>query len=331
MLTAILVVFLFALMIFPHELGHFLAAKFLGVQVNEFAFGMGPALWKHQGKFTLYSIRLFPVGGFCQMEGEDEDTGNAGSFSSKPGWAKILILAAGSFMNVLIALLVMCIMMGVIGSPVTTVKSVQKGSPAMAAGLQAKDEIVSVGGKRISNWQDIENAISTQPGKISVTVKRDGQKKSFSMVPKKYQGRYIIGITPEANHGPILALCRGTSATWKMTGTMFTSLRMLFTGKVSADEVSGPVGIVSLVHQSVHYGLYAFFYLLSLISINLAFINMLPLPALDGGRIIFVLLRGVTGKRITDNMEAAVHAAGFLLLIGLMVLVTYNDILKLFR
>mgnify|MGYP001190367438 CR=1 FL=1 len=330
MLTAILAVVLFVILIFPHELGHFIAAKSVGVKVNEFAFGMGPALWKKQKGETLYAIRLFPIGGYCAMEGENEESDNDRAFNNKPGWAKILVLVAGSMMNVIIAVVILSIMMGVIGNPSTTIDKVQAASPAYTAGMEKGDVITAIDGTAIKNWSDISTLIQKNRDGMTVTVNRSGKTVDLRMTPEKSQGRYIVGITPTMNHNPLLAVKNGAVTSWKMLGTMYVSLKELFSGQVSAKNLQGPVGIVTMVHQSESYGLYYFFYLLSFISINLAVINMLPLPALDGGRILFVIIRKITGRMISDKMEANVHAAGMILLLTLMVFVTWNDIGRLF-
>ena len=330
MLTAILAIVLFVILIFPHELGHFIAAKSVGVKVNEFAFGMGPALWKKQKGETLYAIRLFPIGGYCAMEGENEESDNDRAFNNKPGWAKILVLVAGSLMNVIIAVVILSIMLGVAGSPTTAIDKVQTGSPAYAAGMVKGDVITSIEGTEIKNWNDISSVIQKNKDGMNVTVNRNGKTVNLQMTPEKSNGKYIVGITPAVTHNPVLAVRNGVLASWNMLGTMYVSLKEIFTGQVSAKNLQGPVGIVTMVHQSESYGLYYFLYLLSFISINLAVINMLPLPALDGGRILFVIIRKITGKMISDKMEASVHAAGMIMLLTLMVFVTWNDIGRLF-
>lgn len=330
MLTAILAIVLFVILIFPHELGHFIVAKAVGVKVNEFAFGMGPAIWKKQKGETLYAIRIFPIGGYCAMEGENEESDNERAFNNKPGWAKIAVLIAGSAMNVLIAVVILTIMIGVIGSPTTTIDKVQKNSPAYTAGIEKGDTITAINGTKVNTWNSLSTLIQKSSKAMTVTVSRSGSTMDISVTPTKSNGRYIIGITPTARHNALTAVKNGLISTGQMTKTMFKGLKQLFTGQVSAKNLQGPVGIVTMVHQSESYGIYYFFYLLAFISINLAVINMLPLPALDGGRIVFVIIRAVTGKMITDEMEGRVHAIGLMLLLGLMVYVTWNDIVRLF-
>ncbi len=330
-MTAIYAIILFVLLIFPHELGHFLVAKAVGVKVNEFAFGMGPALFQKERGETLYSIRLIPIGGYCAMEGENEESENPRSFNNKPGWAKISVLAAGAAMNVLIAILALTIIAGVIGNPTTTIEQVEKNSPAYEAGILAGDSIININDTEIDDWSDVGAAIDESPKEVFVTVDRDGQEKTIQITPKQEEdGRYIIGITSKVTHNPATALGNGIKSTWNMTLIMFQSLAMLISGDVPASDIAGPVGIVSMVGDTTSYGWYYFVSLIAMMSINLAIINLLPLPALDGGRILFVFIRKITGKMISDDLEGRIHMIGMLLLFSLMIFATWNDIVRLF-
>ena len=329
-MTVIYAIVLFVLLIFPHELGHFIVAKAVGVKVNEFAFGMGPALFQRQGKETLYSIRLIPIGGYCAMEGENEESDNPRSFNNKPGWAKISVLVAGAAMNVLIAVMVLSIVMGIVGSATTTIAEVQPDSPAYTAGIEAGDQIVAIDENEIKAWSDVTNYIGTSEKAVDVTLNRDGEEITTKITPALSEdGRYIIGITARLTHNPVTAVGNGLKSTWNMTLMMFESLGMLVTGEVPASDIAGPVGIVTMVSDTNTYGLYYFASLVALMSINLAIINLLPLPALDGGRILFVIIRKITGKMISDDLEGKIHTIGMLLLFGLMIFATWNDIARL--
>lgn len=332
MKTAILAILLFCIMIFPHELGHFIAAKKMGVKVNEFAFGMGPAIWKKQRGETLHSIRLFPIGGFCAMEGEDEESDEPRAFSNKKPWQKIVVLAAGSFMNVVCALVIMILITGVAGFTTTTVDSVEKASPAAEAGIVSGDVITAIDGKEIESWSEVSEAIMDSEGKtLTLTMEGDSGERTVNVTPASSdEGRYVIGVTSKVSHNPAKAVSEGAKATWNMTKSMFSTMGQLLTGKLGADNLSGPVGMVQMVSETSRYGFWYYGFLTALICLNLAIINMLPLPALDGGRIIFVLYTMITGRKVSEKVEGAIHFAGIMLLFGLMIYVTFNDITRIF-
>ena len=349
MTTAILAIILFCVMIFPHELGHFIAARAMGIRVNEFAFGMGPVIWKKQGEETLYSIRLFPVGGFCAMEGEDgaeeDESGqliepDERSFSAKKPWQKIIVLAAGSIMNVLCAVLIMTLVIGISGFTSNMIGTVTPDSPAAIAGMVPGDEIVEINGNQVETWEDV---ISFMPKDDStVHVKVDGKDgiRDLELTPvlsdvtdetgKVVEQRYVIGITSKITHNPVKALAAGAQSTWNLGKMIFESLGMLLNGEAGADDLTGPVGMVQMVSQSVDYGFWYYGFLTAMICVNLAIINMLPLPALDGGRIIFVLITMITGKKVSEKIEGTVHLAGMVLLFSLMIYVCFNDVIRIF-
>ena len=336
-MTIFLVILLFIILIFPHELGHFIAAKLCGVQVNEFAFGMGPVILRKQGKETLYSIRALPVGGFCAMEGEDteEATENPRAFNNKSWWKKIIILVAGAAMNIIIAFLVMIFAAVYTGTPTTTINSVTDGGAASMAGIQAGDKIVRVSDSRVDSWEEFTSFMQKEikaDKPISITVERSGKEKTFSISPQRQKdGKYVIGVVSKQRHNLFTGIKNGTASTVKMTKTLFESFKMLFTSKEAIKQVSGPVGMVKIVSDVAGLGIFYYLYLVALISLNLAIFNLLPLPALDGGRIIFVIIRMFTGKAISDKVEARVHMIGMALLLTLTIFVTWNDIMRLIR
>ena len=346
MKTAILAVIMFLIMIFPHELGHFIAARKCDVQVNEFAFGMGPALWKKQKGETLYSIRLFPIGGFCAMEGEDgteeeldDETGeeapreyNPRSFNNKKPWQKIIILAAGSFMNIVSAFLILTILVTYLGFSSTVIDKVLEGSPAETAGIIAGDKIVSIDGNEISTWDQVSQNIQASSGnEMTFVINRDGQDMEFRLTPafEEERGIYIMGAQCRVNHNVFKGIRSGATGTVRLFGIMFDSLRMLISGEATIKDISGPVGMVQMVDQTSNQGFWSYGFLVALICVNLAVINMLPLPALDGGRILIVLVCWITGKAVSPRIEGLIHAVGIVLLLGLAVLVTFSDIRRI--
>lgn len=330
-MTIIYAILIFCLLIFVHELGHFIAAKLCGVKVNAFAIGMGPAFWKRQRGETEYSLRIFPIGGFCAMEGEDEESEDARAFNKKPAWQWAIVLAAGSFMNLLTAIVLMIIIAFWQGEATNTIETVIDGSPAFEAGIRAGDEVLFIDETKIEAWDDLQSAVGGNQGEpIQVTVLREGQELEFSAVPEydEQAGRSKIGIAPEMKRNPVAAVWRGVQSTWDMTVMMYDIIVKLFTGDVSTKELSGPVGIVYAVNDTAKAGVIYVVYLAALLSLNLAVMNLLPFPALDGGRLLFLLIRKVTGRRVTDEMEGKIHFVGIMLLFALMIYVTWNDILK---
>ncbi len=256
-MTIIYAILIFCVLIFVHEFGHFIAAKACGVKVNEFSIGMGPAFFKRQRGETLYSLRILPIGGFCAMEGEDEDSEDERAFNNKPAWQRAIVLAAGAFMNLLTAVILMIIIAFWSGQATTVIDDVQDNSPAYEAGLQAGDEIVAVDGERIDDWEEILSLIGAGEGaETDITVLRDGREMTFSTQPEYNEeaGRAMVGISARVSHN-------------------------LF-------------------------------------------------PALDGGRLLFLLIRKITGRRVTDEMEGKIHFIGIVLLMALMVYVTWNDIVR---
>lgn len=330
-MTIIYAIIMFCLLIFIHELGHFMAAKACGVKVNEFALGMGPALFKKQKGETLYALRAIPIGGYCAMEGEDEESDDARAFNNKPAWKKAIIVVAGAAMNLLLCIIVLIIIALYTGTVTTTIDQVTDGGPAAKAGIRSGDEIVAIDSKPVDEWTDIIEGIGAAKGQVKIQVNRQGEDLTLtSELSKSDDGtnRQVIGIVPMRRHNVGTAIVSGTANTWNMTKMMGTTIKQLFTGEVSTKELTGPVGIVYAVNDTAKYGFVYLLYLTALISLNLAIVNMLPLPALDGGRLLFIVVRKITGRAITDEMEGKIHFVGILLLFALMIYVTWNDIVR---
>lgn len=330
-MTVIYAIIIFCVLIFVHEFGHFAAAKACGVKVNEFSIGMGPAFFKRQRGETVYSLRIFPIGGFCAMEGEDEDSDDERAFNKQPAWQRAIVLAAGALMNLLTAVVLMIIIAFWSGQATTVIDQVLDDSPAYEAGIQTGDRIVDINGSGIDDWNDILAIIGeSKQDTAEITVLRDGREVSLTseMEYDEEAGRYKIGITPQIEHNAISAVGSGLKNTKDMTVMMYDIIKKLITGQVSAKELSGPVGIVYAVNDTAKAGVIYVVYLSALLSLNLAIMNMLPFPALDGGRLLFLIIRKITGKRVTDEMEGKIHFIGIVLLMMLMVYVTWNDIVR---
>ena len=340
-LTIIGAILIFSVIIFVHELGHFLTARIFGVTVHEFAIGMGPALWKRQGKHTMYSVRAIPMGGYCKMEGEDEDSADPGSFSRKKPLPRIVILAAGACMNLALGFL---IVLGLVaatavgngGLPSTTVENVNPESSA-AEFLQKGDRITEINGKTIHIRRDLSFELSqTNGAETTLTLDRDGEKitKTFTPMEVTYEDGstgYIVGfdiamdsITP----GGILH--EAFFQTVWMVKLVFVSLGMLFTCKDGISDLSGPVGVVHAMNTVAQSGWYNFLFFAAFLAVNIGIMNLLPLPALDGGRILFVLIELIFRKPVPRDKEGWIHFVGFALLILLMLYATWNDILRIF-
>ncbi|MCF0143561.1 MAG: RIP metalloprotease RseP [Firmicutes bacterium] len=330
-MTVIYAILIFCLLIFVHELGHFIVAKSCGVKVNEFAIGMGPAIFKKQKGETLYAVRILPIGGYCAMEGEDEDSDEPRAFNNQPAWQRACVLAAGSFMNLLTCIVLLMVVAFYVGTATTTIDAVQPGSPAEKAGILSGDVVVAVDNKAVSQWDDLTNLVSnTKKDKLDVTIERDGKEQTITsgVEYNEEAGRNLIGVNPVMEHNAGKAVVAGFKNTGKMTVMMYTVLKQLFTGDVAVKELSGPVGIVYATNQAAKSGVIYVIYLAALLSLNLAIINMLPFPALDGGRLLFLVIRLFTGKRVSDETEGKIHFIGICLLFALMIYVTFNDVIR---
>ena len=333
MVTAILFIVMLLILVIPHEFGHLIVAKLCGVQVNEFSMGMGPLIFQKKKGETTYSLRLLPIGGYCAMEGEDEDTGNPRAFNNKSPLQKIAILCAGVVMNVILAILIFTICMMIRTVPTNEIEVVTPGSAAQEAGVEAGYRLISVNGVESTDWVVLSYEISKNQGELmEVVVSKDGDRKTFFLTPKydEEQQRYLIGVQAKSTRSPFTCTKYGIRTAWNMNIVLLQSFKMLFTGQVSKDDVAGPVGLVKVVNDAQSAGFLTYLMLLGLMSLNLAIINILPFPALDGGRILFVILRALTGDAISDKVEAGFHFAGMMILIGLIIFITINDISNLF-
>ena len=345
----IIAIIIFGILIAIHEFGHFTAAKLCGVKVEEFAIGMGPALFKKQKGETVYALRILPIGGFCAMAGEDEESDDPRAFTNQGFWKKFVILSAGSFMNLVLGIVLILIMYAGAQAFVTpTIDHFMDGCPYEGAeAMQAGDTFYSIDGQRIYLVSDVSSFLMRGDGVYDIVMLRDGEKvelKDFALTTKTYaeyanegpKYGFVFGYT-EATFGTKLEYTWNT--TLEFSRLVWLGLGDLINGKVGLKDMSGPVGIVDMMNEvgqqaeSAKAAADNLLYISAFIAVNLAIMNMLPIPALDGGRvflmIVTVIIEAVSRKKLDPKYEGYIHLGGMVLLLGLMALVMYNDIAKL--
>lgn len=336
-MTIIAAICVFFITILVHEFGHFIAAKKSGILVHEFSIGLGPRVFGKKIGETLYSLRLIPIGGACFMEGEDNSSENKRSLTKQSPLTRIIVLAAGPFMNFLLAFILLVIINISLGSITTTIDKVLPNSPAIESGLQSGDTIISVDGKSINSWQNfskiIGNIDTQNIENLNLKIERNNELMLFEIEPKYFENekRVMIGIQPTRKRNIILAFKESFQYFLFLLGLMFNFIKTLFTGKISANDVGGPVAVVSQIGEAASYGFLALLNFTAFINVNLGFFNLLPIPALDGSRIIFALIEVIRRKKLAPEKEGFVHLIGFAFLMLLMIFITYKDILKLFK
>ena len=342
-MSIVLALIIIAILILFHELGHFIAARRIGIPVHEFSLGFGYKLLSTKKGETEYSLRLIPLGGFVRMAGEEPgDMENPDGFNARTPFEKMRVAFAGPFMNFVLAILIFIYTFAVIGvaQPVNEaiIGEVVKDKPAYQAGLKSGDKIVAINDKSVASWNEFVATIQKSPaGKpLQLTISRDQETKVLSMTPvlNESTGKPIVGVYSKVTferQGIVTAIKLGFVQTYQMTVLMITSLGMLFTGGASASDLAGPVGITTMVGEAARGG---FVYLLSFtafLSINLGILNLLPIPALDGSRIVFALVEAIRRKPMDPEKEGYIHWLGFLFLMLIMLFATYNDIVRLIK
>ncbi len=343
----VIAIIVFGLIIAIHEFGHFIAAKRSGVRVNEFAIGMGPRILKKQKGETTYSLRLFPIGGFCAMEGEDETSDDEHALNNKSVGKRLKIMAAGAIMNLLLGIvvvLVLTIMQPYIIS--MDVAHFEENSKSHATGLEIGDKIVEVNGLNIYSDMDLSYAIATdKDGIYNMTVKRDGKKvslKNVSLEKNTVNGKdnIVIDFKVTAEKKNVLNVVSSSfKKSFSIARLVWIPLVVFFPGIFKMSDLSGPVGIVKMIGdnvspapgQTIKDVIENLLNIVGFITINVGIMNLLPLPALDGGRIMFLLIEAVRGKPVKPEHEGMVHLVGIVILMSLMVLITFNDIANIIR
>lgn len=325
-------------LIFVHELGHYLAARLAGIHVIEFAIGFGKRVLGWEKKGTKYSLRLLPLGGYCKMLGEDpsespEDVEKEGSFQQKPVFSRFVVVAAGALMNILFAVLLLSLafffFVGIPRTDSTALGEVLHDSRAYEAGLEKGDEITAINGEETENWDSVVSKISNNPEQeIEITVHRNEQTKQFHVIPEEEAGRGLIGIQPVTEkYAFFVSIYQGFANTFFFIYLIISSLFHMLVGTIPAD-VAGPVGIGAVVGEVLQTDAANLLNLAAIISINLGIINLLPIPALDGSRLIFLIIEGIRGKPVDPQKEGFIHFIGFTILILLIIFITFQDITR---
>ena len=356
--TIILFIIVFGLVVISHELGHFLIGRKNGIRVVEFAVGMGPAIFSFTSGGTKWSLKLLPLGGACMFEGEDglereeapegayAEHGEGISFTEAGVWARIATVFAGPFFNFILAFIVAVALSAFTGADLPVVGTVMEGSAAHEAGLAQGDVITKIGREPIHFYREVSMISALSQGEVmEITYERNGEKTVTTLTPQysEEDGRYYMGITNggaflECN--PLQVFQYGFYEVEYWVKLTYKSLAMLVKGQVSKDDVSGPVGIAQLVGESYDqaeesygtaYAILTMLQIVVLLSVNLGIMNLLPIPALDGGRLVFMLVEVVRGKPVPPEKEGMVHFAGLVVLMVLMVFIMYNDIMRLVR
>lgn len=341
-MSYILALIIFSAIVIFHELGHFLLAKWNGIEVIEFSLGMGPRLLSHVWGDTRYSLKLLPIGGSCQMVGEEEASDSEGAFGNKSVWARIAVVAAGPVFNFILAWVLALIIVGSVGYDDTMVDIIPD-SAAAEAGMEDGDQIISINGSRTWLYREVSLYSSLHQGQTATVVfERNGEKQTVVLTPKQSDtGAYLYGFsrTVQREKGGVLETVGYSCAEIRywLKATV-ESLKMLIGGQVGLEEMSGPVGIVSTIGDTYkesrvdgwYYVTMNMIMIAILLSVNLGVMNLLPIPALDGGRLVFLILEAIRGKAIPQEKESMVHFTGFVLLMGLMAVILFSDLHKLF-
>ena len=342
-MNIIVALIIFSVIIIFHELGHFLAAKFNNVCVQEFTLGLGPTLVGFTKGETKYCLKLLPFGGSCVMLGEEEASDDERAFNNKNVWQRMMIVLAGPIFNFILAFLLSLFIIGFTGADIPVIGSVGEGTPAQEAGLQEGDRIVKMNGSRVYNYREIVYKMLLNKGGKPVTFlyEREGQQKEVTITPAKVEsGAYQVGIAGIAYEKQgILGIIKYSALEVRcQIKVVIWSLQYMISGYASVNDISGPVGIVNMIgdtyNEAATYGFLTVFLsminIAVMISANLGVMNLLPIPALDGGRFFFYIIEAIRGKGIDPDKEGMIHFAGLMVLLALMVVIMFNDIRNIF-
>jgi regulator of sigma E protease len=351
--SAVAFVIVIGVLVFVHELGHFLVARLCGVGVEVFSLGFGPKVVKLQRGRTLYCISAIPLGGYVKMTGEEPgapvaEVDKAASFTEKPLLKKSLIVAAGPVFNFVLAIVIFYLLYQISGIWLARpdVGKVVDNSPAQTAGILAGDVIAQVNGSPVKSFEDISNTVGQSQGQaIEVVVRRQGELKTFLITPQRQEGknvfgepedRYVIGImgTGETFHkslNVVQAAGRSLTDTWGLVRLTLVSFVKMVSGSLSADNLGGPIMIAQMAGEQAKAGMVNFVWFIALLSVNLGIINLFPIPVLDGGHLLFFGIEAVTGKAVSEKLREKLVQFGAAVLVALMIFVFYNDIARMFN
>ena len=349
LLSILVFILILGVIVLVHEFGHFIWAKKFGVHIYEFSIGMGPVLFTHEGKDKIkYRIRMLPIGGFVQMAGEvyedDEKIDKEKFMCNKPWHQRLIIIVAGVVNNFILAIILLFIYAIFWGAPTdsTKITKVEEGYPMAEAGIKAGDKIIGVNGKKVNSWDKVQILLILKSKDNTYKIKIEHKDKTvdtYKIKPKKEydkelkSNRYVFGFTikKEVKKGFTASVKYAFTKLASITQTMWLTVKNLFTGSLSVKNLSGPVGVYQVVNTGIAAGISYLIYITAFLSINVGFINILPLPAFDGGRAFFMLIEKIRRKPINSKIENTIHAIGFILLLILMLFITWQDILRLFK
>ncbi|MGN0521892.1 MAG: M50 family metallopeptidase [Eubacterium sp.] len=327
----------FELIIIIHEGGHFFAARLMKIKVNEFSIGMGPKIFQIKSKKTKYTLRLILFGGYCSMEGEDEESDDENAYINKKVWQKIFVVAAGAVMNLILGFIIVLIItcsQNLVGT--TQIAKFEQDAVSSSYGLEVGDTIKSIDGMRVYTTNDVTTGLSRNAdGKADIVVSRDGKevKLAVEFATEEYEGVQFIKMDfwlKGVDKTPANVLTQAVKETISYARMVFLSLHDLIVGKYGLSDLSGPVGAVSVVSDAVKTSVFSMLRIMALLTINVGLFNLFPIPALDGWRLFVLIAEGITRKKLPPKAEYIINAVGLVLLLGLMCVVTFSDITKLF-
>lgn len=331
-MTIVIAILMFTFLVLIHELGHFLTAKKLGVKAYELAIGMGPKIFGKRYKDTEYTLRAIPFGAYVRF-GDEEDSlfEDGDNFMNQSPLDRIKIIIMGPLVNLAAALLIMILVVFMMGVPMNKIGDLAQGMPAIEAGIEVGDRIIEIDGQKITDWQGVVEKISDNTAApINMVVETPDEKiKTVELTPVEKDGKLMIGITPAIEKNLGKSVVNGTKATARMSTMMLDVVKQLFTGKANLDEFSGPVGIVSIVNDAASSGWINVLYLTAVLSLNLGILNLLPIPALDGSKILIYGFEAITGKPMNRELEMKLTMIGFAVLMAFTLFITFKDIMKL--